>query len=116
MAQNEAVYGHEAAAHAPGTQHVGWKTYVAIGAILAVLTALEVTAVEVEFLPDPVVFPILMVLTAAKFLLVVLYYMHLKVDHPIFGRVFWFPLSLAVLVVTGMFILFHVLPKYGVHS
>ena len=60
--------------------------------------------------------PALLTLSAAKFLLVVLYYMHLKVDHPIFGRVFWAPLFLAVLVVTGMVILFKVLPKYGVFS
>jgi hypothetical protein len=42
--------------------------------------------------------------------------MHLKMDHAIFGRVFWAPLLLAVIVVAGMVILFKVLPKYGVFS
>lgn len=117
MAHHDATHGGHPAAHDAGERpHTGWKGYVVIGVILAVLTALEVAAVEVEFLPTSIIMPVLLVLTAAKFFLVVLYYMHLKVDHPIFGRVFWAPLVLAVLVVVGMFILFKVLPKYGVFS
>jgi cytochrome c oxidase subunit IV len=96
--------------------HIGWKQYVLIGLILAIVTAMEVAAVELEILPPGVVVPLLLVLTAAKFFLVVLYYMHLKVDDPIFGRVFWAPLFLAVLVVVGMVLLFHVLPTYGKFS
>jgi cytochrome c oxidase subunit IV len=112
-----AAHGHEAAAPAADAPaHINWKTYVFIGVILAVVTALEVAAVESDLLPDGVVIPMLLILTAAKFFLVVLYYMHLKVDDPIFGRVFWAPLFLAVLVVIGLILLFHVLPTYGKFS
>jgi hypothetical protein len=42
--------------------------------------------------------------------------MHLKMDHAIFGRVFYAPLFLSVLVVVGMVLLFHVLPTFGKFS
>jgi cytochrome c oxidase subunit IV len=102
------------AADAP--PHVGWKTYVLIGVILSVVTAVEVAAVETNIMPVQWVLPFLLVLTLAKFFLVVLFYMHLKMDHAIFGRVFYGPLFLAVLVVVGMILLFHVLPTYGKFS
>ena len=95
--------------------HIGWKTYVGVFVILFVITAVEVAIFYIEALA-PVLVPALLLLSAAKFVLVVLYYMHLKMDHPIFGRVFWAPFSLAVLVVLGMIVLFTVLPQYGVFS
>jgi cytochrome c oxidase subunit IV len=101
---------------AGGPAHVGWKKYVVVGVILAVVTALEVAAVEMHLFPPAVIIPALMVLTAAKFILVVLYYMHLKMDDAIFGRVFWAPLFLSVLVVIGLILLFHVIPNYGKFS
>jgi cytochrome c oxidase subunit IV len=107
---------HEHAGGAEAPPHVGWKTYVVIGLILSVITALEVAAVETHYFPPNVVIPALMILTAAKFFLVVLYYMHLKMDHAIFGRVFWAPLFLAVLVVIGLILLFHVVPTWGKFS
>jgi cytochrome c oxidase subunit IV len=96
--------------------HVGWKKYVLVGVILAVVTGLEVAAVETAIIPPVWVLPFLLILTAAKFFLVVLYYMHLKMDHAIFGRVFYAPLFLSVLVVVGMVLLFHVLPTFGKFS
>jgi cytochrome c oxidase subunit IV len=95
--------------------HVGWRKYAMIGVILAIITALEVAVFYIDALA-PVLVPVLLVLTAGKFFLVVLYYMHLKMDHPIFGRVFWAPLALAVLVVIGLILLFHVLPTLGKFS
>jgi cytochrome c oxidase subunit IV len=97
-------------------QHVGVKTYVMIGVILSVVTGMEVAAVESSIIPVQWVLPFLLVLTVLKFFLVVLFYMHLKMDHAIFGRVFYGPLFLAVLVVIGMVLLFHVLPTYGKFS
>ncbi|HSJ23216.1 MAG TPA: cytochrome C oxidase subunit IV family protein [Longimicrobiales bacterium] len=98
------------------TPHVGWKKYVVVGVILSVVTAMEVAAVETHVFPPHLVVPILLVLTAAKFFLVVLYYMHLKMDHAIFGRVFWAPMFLSVLVVVGLILLFHVVPTWGKFS
>ena len=108
-------HGHTVSDHEEAAHHIGWKTYVGVFVILFVITAVEVAIFYIEALA-PVLVPTLLVLSAAKFVLVVLYYMHLKMDHPIFGRVFWAPFSLAVLVVLGMIVLFKVLPKYGVFS
>jgi cytochrome c oxidase subunit 4 len=119
MADSHAIHQHDAHEHAghedAGEEHhgVGWKKYAFIGLILAIITAVEVAIFYIEALA-PVLVPTLLVLSASKFFLVVFYYMHLKVDHPIFGRVFWAPLFLAVLVVIGMVMLFKVLPKYGI--
>ena|SRR5690606_26591766 len=111
MADSHAVHdhGHEV----EHESHI--RQYVIIGVILSIITAVEVAIFYIEALA-PVLVPALLVLSAAKFFLVVLYYMHLKVDHPIFGRVFWAPLFLAVLVIVGMVILFKILPAYGVFS
>ena len=99
------------AAHAEGG-HVTWKFYTVIGLVLAIITAVEVAVFYIEALHS-VLIPILIVLSIAKFILVVQFFMHLKFDHAIFGRVFWAPLFLAVLVVLGMILLFHVLPRFG---
>jgi cytochrome c oxidase subunit IV len=108
---------HDARAHAADAKpHVGWKQYVMVGVVLAIITGMEVAAVELDVVPAGVVIPLLLALTAAKFFLVVLFFMHLKYDHPLFGRVFWAPLFLSVLVVIGLILLFHVLPTYGKFS
>lgn len=68
--------------------HPGVKEYVEIGIILAVLTAIEV---GLYFAPVPraVAVPALLGLTAAKFVLVVLWFMHLRFDSKWFRRLFW---------------------------
>lgn len=108
------AHGHGAGHHEGGHQ-THWKQYVVVGVILSVITAVEVAIFYIDALA-PILVPALLALSAAKFFLVVLYYMHLKVDHALFGRVFYGPLFLAVLVVVGMVILFKVLPAYGVFS
>jgi hypothetical protein len=52
------------------------------------------------------------VLTTAKFALVVMFYMHLKMDHPLFTWVFVVPMALAVFVIAALIVLFRVLPQY----
>jgi cytochrome c oxidase subunit IV len=91
--------------------HPTWKFYVLVGVILTVVTLVEV---GIFYIPQmkPILIPTLAVLSLAKFMTVVLFYMHLKFDSPIFRRVFFAPLFLAVLVVTGLVILFKVLPAY----
>ena len=97
---------------AHGGGHATWKTYVLIGAILTVITAVEVAVFYIPAL-DAVLVPVLLVLSAAKFVIVVLWYMHLKNDSRILWRVFFGPLFLAMLVVIGMVLLFKVIPLYG---
>lgn len=73
--------------------------YVEIGIILAVLTSLEVALyVFREPLGRAVTTPALLFLTAVKFLLVVLWFMHLRFDHRLFRRVFFVGVALATVV------------------
>src|SRR3712207_5874392 len=79
--------------------HPGVAQYVEIGVILAVLTAVEVGMyVFREDLGSAITTPALLVLTAIKFLLVVLWFMHLRFDHKMFRRVFFFGVGLATTV------------------
>jgi cytochrome c oxidase subunit 4 len=93
--------------------HPTWRTYVVIGFVLSVITAVEVAIFYIEALATLLV-PILLVLSSAKFVIVVLFYMHLKFDSKVFGRVFFAPLFLAALVVIGMIILFKLLPGWEI--
>ena len=89
--------------------HPGVKQYVTIAAILTIITALEVAVFYIPALASALLY-ILLVLSAGKFALVVMYYMHLKHDSKIFSGVFFAPMSLAVGVVIAMVILFKVIP------
>jgi caa(3)-type oxidase subunit IV len=62
-------------------------TYVTIAIILAVITLVEVAAVFVEAL-GAVLIPILLVLSATKFAIVAMYFMHLKFDSKLFSGLF----------------------------
>lgn len=100
------------AGHGAGTEHADhptWKFYVMIGLILTIITAVEVAVFYIPALRGVLV-PILLVLSAGKFALVVMFYMHLRFDSPIFSGVFVAPLSLAIVVVVALIILFHVFP------
>ncbi len=104
-----------AAAHADDHAHPGWKTYVTVAVILFALTALEVAAYEIaernmpgsfgQFVHGMVV-EILLVLSAAKFALVAMFYMHLKQDSKIFSSLFVFPIIIAAVIILALFALF----------
>ena len=106
---------HAAAGHTDEHSHPTWQLYVGIAIILFALTALEVGAYEVAergimggfgvFVKEMVV-EILLVLSAAKFALVAMFYMHLKQDSKIFSGLFVFPLILAALVILALLGLF----------
>lgn len=72
-----------------------WK-YVQIAIVLALLTALEVSVHYVDF--GPLSMPVLMITMVIKFWLVVVWFMHLKFDHPIFKRIFYMGLFVAIAV------------------
>ena len=80
-------------------------TYLRIGAVLVILTVLEV---GVFYVPAfrAVLVPVLLVLSAAKFTLVVMFYMHLKADSKFFTFLFGVPLLLAVGVMVALLFLF----------
>jgi len=94
----------DAEAHAREAVHVekhpGPLEYAQIGAILAVITAVEV-AIYYMGLAQTLLVSALLVFSAAKFSLVVLWFMHLKFDHPLFSTMFimGFFLALTIFVV-----------------
>ena len=103
---------HVAAEHHEGG-HGTIKQYLLVFAILAIITGAEVAIFYVEAL-SAILVPALIIMSLGKFILVVLYYMHLKFDSKIFARVFYGPLLLAVLVVVGLLIIFGILDQYRV--
>ncbi len=87
--------------------HPTIATYLAIAAILTVITVVEV---GVFYVPAFAVIlaPVLIVLSAVKFTLVVMFYMHLKSDHRLFTMVFTLPLLIAGAVIVALLFLFGV--------
>jgi cytochrome c oxidase subunit 4 len=98
-----------------GETHRGHATvgfYWIIGGILAVITALEVAVFYIPAM-QPVLTPVLLVLSAAKFALVVMFFMHLRFDSFVLTGLFGAGLVLATLLVLGLVILYHYLPSLG---
>jgi cytochrome c oxidase subunit IV len=99
--------------HDPGhAEHPSDAKYVKVALLLAVLTALEVGTYFWEdiFGSKPstgalvlVLFPMMIF----KFFTVILYFMHLKYDNPLFKRVFLFGLVLAIIVFLVMLTTFN---------
>jgi cytochrome c oxidase subunit 4 len=87
--------------------HVGAgpRTYLVIAGFLLLLTVMEVAVFYLEQLA-PVLVPILIFLALAKFVLVAMFYMHLRFDHPWFSYVFVFPLIVAIGLAVSLLWLF----------
>src|ERR687886_1331470 len=85
--------------------HPGAKTYVIIGVVLAIITLAEVFFYTQESV-RAILVPLLLALSASKFVLVVGFYMHLKFDHPLFTGVFGFGLMVAGSIITALMFLF----------
>jgi cytochrome c oxidase subunit 4 len=81
-----------------------------IGGVLAIITAVEVAVFYIQAL-DAVLVPVLLVLSAAKFALVVMFFMHLRFDSPVLTGLFMAGLVLAVFMVTALIALYHFLPR-----
>jgi caa(3)-type oxidase subunit IV len=83
--------------HDEHADHPDSSQYIVIGIILAVFTAIEV-AISFAAVPTRVAIPSLIVLTVMKFLLVVLWFMHLRFDSGWFRRLFVFGLFVALAI------------------
>jgi cytochrome c oxidase subunit 4 len=101
------------ASHGEHGSHATPGFYWAVGGILTVITAVEVAIFYIPALSSVLV-PILLVLSAAKFALVVMFFMHLKFDSPIFSGVFMAGLVLAAFMTVALIILYKVLPNYPI--
>lgn len=105
----------DAHAHAAGHAHPTWQLYTKIAVTLFVLTFLEVAAYEVVHRNDPaglaamlgpILTEVLLVLSAFKFALVAMFYMHLKTDGKLLTSIFTFSLILAAVIVGGLIVIF----------
>lgn len=101
----------EGQAHAPHGEvehaHPTWSTYWKVALILTLITVGEVWAYYVpSFVASRAFIPTLLIMSAAKFVIVVMFYMHLKYDHRLFRVLFTGPLLVAALTLLGLMFLF----------
>ncbi len=108
MTPTEQQARHDEVAHDQRT-HPSAKFYVIVGVILTVITAMEVAVFYIQAL-HVVLVPLLVSLSAIKFTMVVMFYMHLRFDSKVFSSVFVAPLVLGITVVVSLIMLFRVLP------
>lgn len=90
-------------------RHPGPKAYVLIGLILTIITAVEIAVYYIDALNDWST-AIIVPLSLSKFLLVVMFYMHLRFDNRLLTAVFAACGVLAIAVIVSLVILFRVLP------
>jgi cytochrome c oxidase subunit 4 len=76
-------------------EHASIGTYLKVAAILSVITALEFAVIYIRRL-TPILIPLLLTLSAGKFALVVMFFMHLRYDSKPLTFLFVAPLLLAV--------------------
>ena len=101
----------EASLHAPTTEvehaHPTWSTYWKVATILTIITIGEVWAYYIpSFVASRGFVPTLLILSAVKFAIVVMFYMHLKYDHRLFRALFTGPFIVAALSLIGLMFLF----------
>jgi len=103
----DSAEGH---AHAPAGEehaHPTWSTYWKVALILTLITVGEVWAYYIpSFVAGRGFIPTLLVLSALKFTIVVMFYMHLKYDAKIFRVLFTGPLLIAALTLMALMFLF----------
>ena len=93
--------------HAAEHPHPTAGTYIRVATILFILTVLEVGVFYVPAF-HVVLVPALLTLSAIKFTLVVMFYMHLKMDNRFFTFLFGGPFLLAGGVLIALMFLFGV--------
>lgn len=108
MADPHRAHGSQASGHA--VAHPGGpspvRTYWVVAGVLAIITAIELAALYVPGLPNAVLVTGLILLSAAKFVLVVGIYMHLQYDSPVFKVMFVGPLLISIAIILALMALF----------
>jgi hypothetical protein len=101
--------------HARQPPHPTPAIYLKVALVLFLLTAFEVLTFEagrgglgpvLRPLFEPIVVLVLVVFSGAKFILVALFYMHLKDDPRLLANLFAFPLAIASIIIAALIILF----------
>ncbi|HEU4993915.1 MAG TPA: cytochrome C oxidase subunit IV family protein [Gemmatimonadaceae bacterium] len=88
-------------------EHPSWGTYKWVALILTVITVIEVWVYYIPvFVASRLFVPTLLIMSAVKFAIVVMFYMHLKYDHKLFRALFTGPLAIAIVTLIILMFLF----------
>ena len=109
---------HGGPAHTPGHgahAHPTWKQYKWVALILTAITGVEVWIYYIpSFVASKLFVPSLLIMSAVKFAIVVLFYMHLRYDARLFRALFTGPLIIAVITIISLLFLFgHIALRLG---
>ena len=101
-----AAGGAHAAAH-DAHAHPTWKQYKWVALILTLITVVEVWVYYIpSFTRTKLFVPSLLIMSAVKFAIVVLFYMHLRYDARLFRALFTGPLIIAIVTLISLMFLF----------
>ncbi len=108
---NDDIFTHtnpDVDVHAMGEvhEHPTWKEYKWVALILTLITVVEVWIYYTPFSKTPFFVPVLLIMSVAKFTIVVMFYMHLKYDHKLFRALFTGPLTIAMATLISLLFLF----------
>jgi len=82
-------------------EHPTWSIYWKVAVILTLITVVEVWIYYIPAIVASRLFvPSLLIMSAIKFVTVVLFYMHLRYDHKLFRALFTGPLIIAAITAT----------------
>ena len=88
-------------------EHPTWKQYKWVALILTLITVVEVWVYYIpSFVASKAFVPSLLIMSAVKFAIVVMFYMHLKYDHKVFRALFVGPLIIAIITMIVLLLLF----------
>ena len=88
-------------------EHPTWSTYWKVAVVLTLITVVEVWVYYIpSFVASRAFVPALLVMSAVKFAIVVLFYMHLRYDHKLFKAIFTGPLIIAITTIVVLMFLF----------
>ena len=88
-------------------EHPTWGTYWKVAVILTIITAVEVWVYYIPaFVASRAFVPSLLIMSAVKFVIVVMFYMHLRYDHKLFRALFTAPLLIAMTTIIALLFLF----------
>ncbi|HEY9514205.1 MAG TPA: cytochrome C oxidase subunit IV family protein [Gemmatimonadaceae bacterium] len=103
---SQTMYDAHGEAHALEHSHPDWGTYKWVALILTVITIIEVWIYYTPMKETRLFVPTLLALSAAKFVIVVMFYMHLKYDAKVFRGLFIGPALIAASILIALLFLF----------
>ena len=109
MDHSNEVEAVAAGEHGAGTEHTGpgWSVYWKVAVILTLITVGEVWVYYIPaFVASRLFLPTLLTLSAVKFVIVVMFYMHLKYDSKLFRILFTGPVIVATATLFALLFLF----------